>query len=56
MDCKAQVSFEYLLTLAFGVILVVAAFLIALQASDVTNSMELKLLDYRESVIGSLLS
>jgi uncharacterized protein (UPF0333 family) len=55
MDSKAQVSFEYLLTVAFGVVLVIAALLIALQLSDIAAKQQGKIRDYRSSTISSLI-
>jgi uncharacterized protein (UPF0333 family) len=55
MDSKAQVSFEYLLTVAFGILLVVAALVIALQLNDVAAKSQAKLKDYRASMISSLI-
>lgn len=55
MDCKAQVSFEYLLTITFGIILVIAAFAIALQASLIGEQLKVRILNYREKIIASLL-
>lgn len=56
MDSRAQVSFEYLLTVAFGIILVVAAFAIALQTALVSEQLKTELFKVRDSVYASLIS
>jgi len=56
MDNRAQVSFEYLLTVAFGVILVIAAFVIALQTTSLSSQLKTKLLNYRDGVFRSLIA
>jgi len=55
MDSKAQTSFEYLLTVAFGVVLVIAALLIALQLNDIAAKTQGRIKDYKSSTISSLL-
>ena len=55
MDSRAQTSFEYLLTVAFGIVLVIAALLIALQLNDVAARSQARVKDYRSSLISSLI-
>ncbi len=55
-ETRAQISFEYLLTVAFGVLLVIAAFLIALQTTAISDQLKTKMLNYRESVFRSLIN
>ncbi|MFH0715031.1 MAG: hypothetical protein V1847_04985 [Candidatus Diapherotrites archaeon] len=54
MDSKGQVSFEYLLTLGFAVVLVVAASVLALNAAGVAQVAQTKILAIREQAIASL--
>jgi len=56
MDSRAQTSFEYLLTVAFGIVLVIAALLIALQLNSIAAAQKAKIIDYRSSTIGSLIN
>ncbi|MBS3058736.1 MAG: hypothetical protein J4478_05040 [Candidatus Diapherotrites archaeon] len=55
MDSKAQTSFEYLLTVAFGVVLVIAALAIALQLGNLAAQSQARVKDYRSSTISSLI-
>lgn len=55
MDSRAQTSFEYLLSVAFGIILVLAAFMIALQMKALADNAKADILRYRESTIQSML-
>ncbi len=55
MDSKGQVAFEYLLTAMFGIILAIAAALIVNFIEGITLSAQAKILQYRDSTIGSLM-
>ena len=55
MDSKAQVSFEYLLTVGFAIILVIAAMVLTLNLTAIADSAQAKILQYRDSTIGSLM-
>jgi len=55
MDNKSQTSFEYLLTVTFGVVLVIAALVIALQLNSVAVNSQRKIQDYRTTTISSLI-
>ena len=55
MDNRAQVSFEYLLTVTFGVVLVLAAFVIALQMKALADAAKADILQYRQSTIQTML-
>ncbi len=54
MDSSAQVSLEYLLTVMFAVVLVIAATVLALQLTSVAQVAQTKILGYRDSTITSL--
>lgn len=56
LDSKAQVSVEYLLTVIVGVVLAVAAAILALNLSAVAFAAQTKILSYRQSTIASLMS
>ena len=55
MDCKAQVSFEYLLAAMFGIILAMAAAVLVEAVRAIAVSAQAKVLDVREQTIASLL-
>lgn len=55
MDSSAQVSIEYLVTVMFAVILVVAATLIATQLTTIATIAQSRIIGYRESTIASLM-
>lgn len=54
-DQRAQVSFEYLLTVTIGVILVIAATTLALQLVSIADVTTTKILEKRAETILSLL-
>lgn len=56
MDSRAQASFEYLLMVTFGILLVTAAAFLLNSLSAVANAGKAKLLTYRDEAISSLLS
>lgn len=55
MEQRAQVSFEYLITVTFALLLVLAASVIALQVVTVSNVAQQQILESRDSTISSLL-
>lgn len=55
MDSKAQVSIEYLLTLVFAVMLVIAATIIAFNISSIVTVVQTEIIAYRETAISSLM-
>ncbi|MBU0636559.1 hypothetical protein KKE06_06040 [Candidatus Micrarchaeota archaeon] len=55
MNSRAQASFEYLLMVSFGIMLVIAAGLLLNGLNAVALSARAKLLTYREEAISSLL-
>ena len=55
MDFKAQVSFEYLLTAMFGIILAIAAAIIIETVRSVALNAQAELLEIREKTIASLI-
>ena len=55
MEQRAQVSFEYLITVTFALLLVLAASVIALQVVAVSNVAQQQILESRDSTISSLL-
>lgn len=54
MDEKAQVSFEYLLTALFGIILAIAAAALIGAIKGISSTAQGKVLDYRDSTISAL--
>jgi len=56
MDAKGQVSFEYLMMVAFAVIMVMAAAAIALNLSVVADTAKLQIENEREATIEMLMS
>ncbi|MFH1752119.1 MAG: hypothetical protein ABH821_04250 [archaeon] len=51
---KGQVSFEYLLTVLFGVLLALAAAILASNITSIALVAKSRVLDYRESFITSI--
>lgn len=56
MNQKAQVSFEYLLTLSFVLILIAAVIIVALQVVNITLVVKTRILDNRASTIEAIMS
>ena len=56
MDEKAQVSIEYLLTVLFAVLLVIAVTIIAFNISQIADRAQLKVLQNRDSAVSTLMS
>lgn len=56
MDSRAQVSFEYLILIFFAVLLVVIATVLALNLTTIADLAKLKVLEYRDKTISSLMS
>tara|TARA_Y100000310_G_scaffold345396_1_gene464449 strand:- start:13822 stop:13995 length:174 start_codon:yes stop_codon:yes gene_type:complete len=54
MEEKAQVSFEYLLTALFGIILAIAAAVLIDTFRGIASVAQRRILDYRDSTISSL--
>jgi uncharacterized protein (UPF0333 family) len=54
MDCKAQVSFEYLLTAMFGITLAIAAAVLIEAVRALAIGAQARLLEIREETISSL--
>ncbi|MFA4855820.1 MAG: hypothetical protein WC634_04535 [archaeon] len=55
MDCKAQVSIEYLLMALFGILLAMIAGMLIDGISAVAQTAQGKILEYRYQTIASLL-
>ena len=55
MDSRAQVSVEYMLTIMFGILLVIAVTVIALNISRLADKAQLKGLENRDSAIAGLM-
>ena len=55
MECRAQVSLEYLLTIAFGVILATAAALLAFQLVGIAQVAEKNIEQFRQETVLSFL-
>ncbi|MBI4043218.1 MAG: hypothetical protein HY393_00235 [Candidatus Diapherotrites archaeon] len=55
MNSKAQVSVEYLVTVAFGIVLATLAALIALQVVQIATVAEVQVQQVRQETIGSLM-
>ncbi|MDO8626984.1 MAG: hypothetical protein Q7K42_00830 [Candidatus Diapherotrites archaeon] len=55
MDCKAQVSLEYLLTVLFSVVLAMIAAILALNITTVATAAQAKIRQFRTDSIASLL-
>ena len=55
MDCKAQVSIEYLLLALFGIMLAMIAGMLIDSISAVAQTAQGKILEYRQQTIASLL-
>ncbi len=55
MDNKAQISFEYLLTVTFALVLVVAAVVVALNLANLSQLAKTRILEAREETISSIM-
>jgi uncharacterized protein (UPF0333 family) len=55
MNSKAQVSLEYLLTVMFALILVIAVTIIAMNISDVADKAQLKVIENKQNTIATLM-
>jgi len=55
MESKAQISFEYLLTLTFALLLVIAATVVALDLGSISQIAQGKILQAREETISSIM-
>lgn len=55
MDCKAQVSFEYLITVAISMILVIVAMILAIQIGSLSDAAKLKIIESRNALIESMI-
>ena len=53
---RAQVSLEYLLTISFAVVLVIAVTIIALNISKIADEAQLKVIESRENSVATLMS
>jgi len=56
MDEAGQVSFEYLLTILFGVILAFVAFLVASYINGLSIAAETRIYDASDNAVSSLMS
>ena len=56
MKQKAQISFEYLLTVAFVLLLVTGVIIVALQVVNITYVVKSKILANRATTIDALMS
>jgi len=56
MEQRAQISFEYLITVTFAIILVIAAAIIATQVLQIGTTAEAKIAQNRDDTIRTLLS
>ncbi len=55
MDSKAQVSFEYLLTVTFAILLTLAVAALIVVVNNIATESQTQLLDYRNKTISSLM-
>ncbi|MEK6821458.1 MAG: hypothetical protein AABY11_03615 [archaeon] len=55
MDSRAQVALEYLLTVAFGIVLSTAAALLAFQVVSIAQTAEARIEQFRQETILSFL-
>ncbi|HIH10245.1 MAG TPA: hypothetical protein HA254_06295 [Candidatus Diapherotrites archaeon] len=55
MNSRAQVSIEYLLTVMFAVLLVIAVTIIAFNISSVADKAQLQIVKNRDGAISSLM-
>ncbi len=53
---RAQVSIEYILTIMFAVLLVIAVTIIAFNIASVADRAQLKIIQNRDNVISTLMS
>ncbi len=56
MDQRGQVAVEYLLTVLFAVLLVIAVTVIAFQVSTIADRALVKIIDNTEKTVSTLLS
>jgi uncharacterized protein (UPF0333 family) len=56
MDCKAQVSFEYLLTIMFAILLVLGAAVLIMSLESIAQTAQTKILEIRDNTITALMS
>ncbi|MDD5148262.1 MAG: hypothetical protein PHH08_02245 [Candidatus ainarchaeum sp.] len=55
MDCRAQVSFEYLILATFAIVLAIAAALLLDSLRTVSLSTKADILNYRNKTISSIM-
>jgi uncharacterized protein (UPF0333 family) len=55
MDCRGQISFEYLLTVAISVILVLVAMILAIQVGSLSEVAKLEMINSRNELIQTLI-
>ncbi len=55
LDCKAQVSLEYLITVMFAIVLAAAAAVLALNLSGLSQQAKAKVLEYRRTLLAELM-
>lgn len=56
LDNKAQVSFDYLLTVTFGIIIAIFAAILALNIGSIAELAQERVLNYREDMLEGLTS
>lgn len=56
MDSRAQVSLEYLLTVMFGVLLVIAVTIIAFNVSKLADTAQVRVIRNTNEAVSTLLS
>ncbi|MBI4210518.1 MAG: hypothetical protein HY544_03370 [Candidatus Diapherotrites archaeon] len=56
MNQRAQVSIEYLLTIMFGVVLVIAVTIIAFNITKIANKAQAQIVSNKNSVVSTLMS
>lgn len=56
MPAKAQVSLEYLMTIAFAVVLIIVVTIIALNIAKISDEAQLKVIENRENSVSTLMS
>jgi len=56
MEQRAQISFEYLITVTFAIMLVIAAAIIATQVLQIGQVAEAKIAQNRDNTISTLMS
>jgi uncharacterized protein (UPF0333 family) len=55
MEIRAQISFEYLLTVTFALVLVLAAIVIAMNLGSLSQTAKTRILEAREETISSIM-